>query len=124
MRLHPTQGEPYLDQTRFRVVVAGRRWGKTTLGKVTQFDWLRKRGRKGARFGYIAPTYREGRLTFWADFKASIPRGWATNINESRLEITFRSGAEFYLLGADKPDSLRGPGWDGLHLDEYATMKP
>jgi ribosomal protein L37AE/L43A len=45
-------------------------------------------------------------------------------INESRLEITYANGAEFFLLGADKPDSLRGPGWDGLHLDEYATMKP
>jgi ribosomal protein L37AE/L43A len=124
VRLHPTQSEPYACPTRFRVVVAGRRWGKTTLGKATQFDWACRRGYRGARFAYIAPTYREGRRTFWNDFKASIPRGWATSINESRLEITYRNGAEFYLLGADKPDSLRGPGWDGLHLDEYATMKP
>ncbi len=123
MRLHPTQSEPFTDGTRFRVVVAGRRWGKTTLGKATQLEWVAKRGYPGARFAYIAPTYKEGRRTFWADFKASIPRGWATNVNESRLEVTFRNGSEFYLLGADKPDSLRGPGWDGLHLDEYATMK-
>lgn len=86
--------------------------------------WLADRGYRGARFAYVAPTYKEGRRTYWAAFKSEIPRGWAVNINESRLEITFRNGAEFYLLGADKPDSLRGPGWDGLHLDEYATMKP
>lgn len=123
MRLHPTQGEPFASDARFRVVVAGRRWGKTTLGKATHLQWVSERGYKGARFAYIAPTYKEGRRTFWSDFKDAIPRGWATSVNESRLEITFRNGAEFFLLGADNPDSLRGPGWDGLHLDEYATMK-
>jgi hypothetical protein len=124
MRLHPTQGEPFEGCSRFRVVVAGRRWGKTTLDKAVHLEWVQRRGYRGARFGYVAPTYREGRRTFWSEFKASIPKGWATSINESRLEITFRNGSEFYLLGADKPDSLRGPGWDGLTLDEYATMKP
>lgn len=124
MRLHPTQGEPFDASHRFRVVVAGRRWGKTTLGKSVLLKWVSDRGYRGARFGYVAPTYREGRRTLWSDLKASIPKGWAVGVNESRLEITFRNGSEFYLLGADKPDSLRGPGWDGLHLDEYATMKP
>mgnify|MGYP003393123579 CR=1 FL=1 len=124
LRLHPTQGEPYVSPARFRVVVAGRRWGKTTLGKATQLRWAADRGQPGARFGYVAPTYREGRRTFWEDYKASLPDGWARKIDESRLEITYANGARFYLLGADAPDSLRGPGWDGLHLDEYATMKP
>ncbi len=124
LRLHPTQSQPYRSKSRFRVVVAGRRWGKTTLGKATQITWVQERGYRGARFGYIAPTYREGRRTFWDEFKAAIPRGWVAKVDEARLEITYRNGAQFFLLGADDPDSLRGPGWDGLHLDEYATMKP
>ena len=29
-----------------------------------------------------------------------------------------------YIIGADKPDALRGTYWDGVVLDEYAQIKP
>ena len=124
MRLHPTQSTVYQSPSRFVVCVAGRRWGKTTEGKAKGLSWIATRGYRGARFAYVAPTYTEGRRTLWAEFKSSIPVGWVGKIDESRLEITFVNGSTWYLLGADNFDSLRGPGWDGLHLDEYATMKP
>jgi hypothetical protein len=132
MRLHPSQSRVYraacLDGKRFVVLVAGRRWGKTTLGKAVQLSWIQQsrpqQDGSPARFAYVAPTYKEGRRTLWRAFKTAIPNGWVAKVDESRLEIRFVNGAEWYLLGADKPDSLRGSGWNGLHIDEYATMKP
>ena len=37
-----------------------------------QISWVRDRGYDGARFGYVAPTYREGRRTLWQDFKGQV----------------------------------------------------
>ena len=44
--------------------------------------------------------------------------------NNSELFIPFPNGSILYIMGADKPDSLRGPNPKGVILDEYDDMKP
>lgn len=124
--LHPTQSQVFKDRSRFRVLVAGRRWGKTWIGKAELARGVREAGSGAYRFWYVAPTYREARDIFWGDCKAFFRAlGWlAAEPNESRLELDLISGAQVALKGADKPESLRGRGLKGVILDEFATMKP
>ncbi len=126
LQLHPTQSQVFRNQRRYRVLVAGRRWGKTWLAKAELARWIQQAGQGRYQFWYVAPTYREARDIFWHDIKSFFLalRWLAGPPNESRLELDLVTGAHVSLKGADKPDSLRGRGIKGAILDEFATMKP
>lgn len=125
MRLHPTQSQVFRDRSRFRTLVAGRRWGKTWLAAAELARGVQEAGQGNWRFWYIAPTYREARDIFWNDIKRTFYElRWIRGVpNESRLEIELITGAQIALKGADKPNALRGRGVKGAVLDEFATMK-
>lgn len=118
--LHPAQMRVHRSKVRFRVVVAGRRFGKTMLSK-TEIIRAAKVGRR--LIWYIAPTYQMARQIMWQEMIDSIPRKWIEKINESRLEITLRNRTVIGLKGADKPDTLRGVGLDFVVLDEFQDMR-
>jgi hypothetical protein len=108
------------DPSRFRVVVAGRRFGKTYLSV-----------REMARFGrfparkivYIAPSYRQGKQTLWADLKTRLgDLGWIKRINETELTVTLINGSQIMLRSADNYDSMRGLGVDFVVFDEFADI--
>lgn len=117
--LHPKQMEVYKSKARFRVVVAGRRWGKTALSRVLIITHARVKKRK---IWYIAPTYKMAKNIMWLDLMEAIPKKWIRKINETTLTITLINGTRIELKGADKPDSLRGVGVDFLVLDEFQDM--
>jgi hypothetical protein len=105
---------------RFKVVVAGRRFGKTHLA----IRELCKHARYSNRqVWYVAPTYRQAKLIAWQKLKAKlIALRWAAKINESELTIVLKNGSTIALKGADNADNLRGVGLDYLVLDEFAEM--
>src|SRR3954471_6242614 len=57
IRLKTPQREVFLSPHRFRVLVAGRRFGKTYLANV---ELLRAASGSGRVAWYLAPTYRQG----------------------------------------------------------------
>ena len=76
------------------------------------------------RFGYAAPTYKEGKRIAWdylKRFSGVIPD---VKPNEVELSLDVPNGSRLFLLGAEDPDSLRGPYWDGMVFDEYAHVHP
>lgn len=104
---------------RFKVITAGRRFGKSVLGLMFL---LKGQMQPGENRWYICPTYRQARLTVWPMLK-SIMRsqdGW--KINETDLSCT-RYGATVALKGSDSADSLRGSELHRVVLDEYAYQK-
>jgi len=120
--LHNGQQQVYQDPARFRVVVAGRRWGKTRLARI---ELIAPALRQPGRYWYVAPTLKDAKDIFWADLKDAVDRSWlAAAPNESELKIQLRTGAELRLFGAEDPDSLRGRGLRKVVLDEFADMKP
>lgn len=122
LALHRGQAQVFADPTRFRVVVAGRRWGKTQLARV---ELIARALRARGRYWYVAPTRVDAKDIFWADLKAAIDPSWLSQSPlETELKIDFRNGSEIRLHGADKPDALRGRGLRFVVLDEYADMKP
>jgi hypothetical protein len=111
--------EVYRSKARFRVVVAGRRWGKSALSRVEMIKHAKKRKSK---IWYVAPTYRMAKQIMWTDLLDAIPNKWIRSINQTTLMITLVNGTTIELKGADKADSLRGVGVDFLVLDEFQDI--
>lgn len=78
-------------------------------------------------YWYVAPFYNQAKKIVWQDpdmlSKYCPPTIWDRR-NNSELYIPFPNGSILYVMGADKPDSLRGPNPKGVILDEYDDMKP
>ena len=111
-----------MDSSRFRVVVAGRRFGKTHLA-----TWeLAKAALSGKEKNcwYVAPTYKAAKEIAWDMLQKILPDEYISKKNESSLAITLRNGSVIALKGAEKPDSLRGRALDFAIMDEFADMKP
>ena len=114
------QARVLCSQSRFRILNAGRRFGKTHLAAYELQIAARKRGSIN---WYIAPTYRQAAQIAWAKLKELVPAEYVAAKNESDLSLTLVNRAVIALRGADNPDSLRGPGLDFVVLDEAAFMK-
>ncbi|NKL08282.1 terminase [Rhizobium leguminosarum bv. viciae] len=121
LKLHRLQKVVMNDPHRFRVVVAGRRWGKTQVSKISLIKFAAVRQKQ--LIWYVAPTYAMARDLMWKPLKAAMPKGWIKKINESRMEMQLINGSEISLKGADKPDSLRGVGLDFVVIDEAQDIK-
>lgn len=122
MLLHPKQSEVLHDPRRFKVIVAGRRWGKTALSKTTLIINAAKKKRQ--RVWYVAPTYRMAKQIMWDDLVNSIPKEWIVKVHNTELSIRLKNGSVIELRGADRPDTLRGVEINYLVLDEYQEMHP
>lgn len=122
MPLSPAQKTVAEDTTRFRVVVAGRRFGKTHLS-IRELCWHARE--PGKDVWYIAPTYKMARQIVWRKLKNRLQDlNWITKTNETELTITLRNSSTISLKGADNYDSLRGVGLDFIVLDEFADIDP
>ena len=105
---------------RFKVVVAGRRWGKSYLSMSQMAKFARYPNKK---IFYVAPTYRQAKQIIWDDLKEKmIACRWAKKINESDLTIRLVNNSIIHLRSADNPDSLRGISIDHLIMDECAMI--
>lgn len=119
--LHPGQMDVFKTRSRFKVVVAGRRWGKTQLAKTLIIKMARIKKRK---VWYVAPTYQMAKQIMWDDLLDAIPPRWIKKINETRMTVRLINGTLIECKGADKPDTLRGVGLHYVVLDEFQDMKP
>lgn len=107
---------------RFKVVAAGRRFGKTKFGAVMCVITALK----GKRAWWVAPSYA-GSLIGWREIMdlvaPLIERGLVTHISKSDYIITFKSGGYIQIKSAALPDNLRGEGLDLVVIDEAAFVK-
>ena len=120
--LLPWQQEVFRDSTRFKVVAAGRRCGKSRMAAVT----LLIEGLKcpqGSAVLYVSPTMGQSRQIIW-DLLLDLGRDIITNSHVNNLDITLINGARIYVRGADRPDTLRGVSLTYAVLDEVADIKP
>lgn len=122
IKLHEKQAIPFHDKSRFKVLVCGRRFGKT----VTQKAEIIKEafGKPNSVIWFVAPTYKQAKRIMWADLKETIPTSFIKYKSEVELQIILKNGSNICLFGADKPDSLRGSGVNLLCMDEYQDFKP
>ena len=120
MPLSPAQKTIADSNKRFRVLVSGRRFGKTHLAIRELCKAATQPNRK---VFYVAPSYRMAKQIVWEQLKKKLRElRWADRINESDLSIKLVNGSIICLRGADNEDSLRGVGLDFIVLDEFADI--
>ena len=120
MPLSPAQTKIVEAPQRFKVVIAGRRFGKTHLSIRELCYNARLPDRT---IWYVAPTYRQAKMITWKKLRNKLnDLKWAKKINETELSIELKNGSTISLKGADNYDSLRGIGLDFLVIDEFADV--
>lgn len=109
-------------EKRFRVLISGRRFGKTFLA----INELAKYARfPNQKVWYVSPSYRQSKNICWTMLKDQIIKHkWAKKINDSDLSIILKNNSLIQLKGADNEQSLRGVGLNFIVLDEFADIKP
>src|SRR5579862_1832163 len=117
VRLKNPQWKVFNSPARFRVLVAGRRFGKTFLSMI---ELCRAAWGRGRLAWYVAPSYKQAKRIAWKPLKEITRPYWASTPNEPDLRIELITGGTIALRGADNYDSLRGNGLDLVVLDEYA----
>ena len=121
LKLLPWQEEVLSDNSRFKVIAAGRRTGKSYLAAISLI--LAALDGKPGKVFYVSPTQGQSRDVLWHTI-FDIAGEIIERSHVNNLEITLSGGNVIYLKGADRPDSLRGVSLKHLVLDEYAFMKP
>lgn len=132
LSLHPGQLDVFRDKARFKVVAAGRRWGKTRFAAVElltkalqEHCWINrhKRSLQGVECWYVAPTYDQAKDIVWQTLK-DLAGDLITKTWENDGKLRLANGRHIQIKGSDRPDRLRGVGLSHVVLDEYASMKP
>lgn len=133
--LHPGQAAIHNSTARFKVVVAGRRFGKSHLAAVElliealrpETPWGKPLTDENEVY-YVAPTFKQGKEIMEAKIKNigkfDFEGGVIKDFHKNTGTFTLINGRKIKIRGADDPDSLRGVGLWYVVLDEYADMKP
>lgn len=112
--LHPAQREIYENNSRFRVVACGRRFGKTELGRREAVEVAVY----GGYVWWVSPSYKMAQ-DVWKQL-TNETRDIRTGMVKSEHEIHFDGGGSVRVQSGDNPDGLRGAGLDFLVVDEAA----
>jgi hypothetical protein len=107
---------------RFKVVIAGRRFGKTHLSVRELCKAARLPDKE---VWYVAPTYKQAKMIVFKKLRKKLQDlRWVSKINETNMSFELKNGSTISLKGADNYDSLRGVGLDFLVMDEFADIDP
>ena len=120
MPLTEPQKKVISSDARFRVLITGRRFGKTYLAinEIAKFS-----SQPNKKVWYVAPSYRQAKAICWGVLKEKmIGHKWVKTINHSDLTITLRNNSQITLRGSDNENSLRGVGLDFLVCDEFSDI--
>ena len=120
MPLTKPQKNVIKDDSRFRVLITGRRFGKTfvAINEIAKFASIPNK-----KIWYVAPSYRQAKAICWGVLKEKmIYHKWVKSINHSDLTLTLKNNSQITLRGSDNESSLRGVGLHFLILDEFQDI--
>lgn len=118
IHLTKPQTRVWKSRARFKIISAGRRFGKSYLA----LTWLVNNALTlGGLNYYIAPSYVMGKQIAWRLLKELFGDHIKTK-NESELFVEFENGSIVQIKGADNRDSLRGVSLSSVCLDEASFM--
>lgn len=118
--LHTKQLEVYHDNHRFKVVICGRRFGKTTL--CANVVSLKAMSKPDLVLWIVSPTFPQT-MYMWRRIKKIIPRKYIKDVKEGEKFIELINGSTIWAKSGDNPDGLVGEGLDFCAIDEAARCK-
>ena len=120
MPLSKAQKEVFSSEARFRVLITGRRFGKTflALNELAKFSRYPKK-----KVWYIAPTFRMCKDIMLDPLVEKMTKHkWISKVNYSDLSITLKNKSLIQLRSSDNFNSLRGVGLDFICMDEFSDV--
>lgn len=122
IQLIPWQQDVWNDDSRFKIVAAGRRSGKTRLAAYKLlFEALQ--GDPLGDYLYVAPTQKQARKLLW-NLLFELAGDLIIGHHLNNLEIKLVNGVTITLCGGDNPEAMRGMSVGFVIIDEYADIKP
>jgi predicted phage terminase large subunit-like protein len=118
---HPAQIEIACDQSRFKVVAAGRRFGKGILGVAAALRYASE----GGKCRWIAPSYASDSFQAGRSAALELTRQIpGVEFHQQKREFSFAAlgGGWLQFRTAEEPDSLRGEGINFVVFDEAAHI--
>ena len=118
---HDAQRTILNSDARFRVVAAGRRFGKTELATMALFTYAWNT--PDARTWWVGPSYSHTDVA-WETLTTNVPDLLIEDTKRTQpRRLTLTNGSRIGFRSSDSPDTLRGPGLDYLVLDEAAFIQ-
>lgn len=115
---HPAQRDILAHPARYKVIVCGRRFGKTDL-TIQQIGGAAVNAPEP--YAYFSPTYKM-LADVWRSFKHALRDVIAgKNETEKRIEVIGGGVIDFWSL--DNPDAARGRKYAGIAVDEAAMVR-
>ena len=114
---HPAQQAVLNSSARFRVMMCGRRFGKSLISQDISID----HGINREQVAYITPTYQLGKIFFQEILKVLPSEIYRKN--EADLVINFITGGSIRFFTGEKLDALRGLKFHLVIVDEAAYIK-
>lgn len=125
---HAKQAEIHSDPSRFKVIAAGRRFGKTiTLVNehiLQALNHPQKQDGPVQRSWYVCTTYRQAEMVAWRTALNFLPPELIATKQVNKLSIELINGHIMEFKGSEDYDKLRGVGLCWVGIDEYGLMKP
>jgi len=120
INLHPHQIEIYNDPRRFKIIRAGRRFGKSRLA--SRAIIVKALETPGGMYFIIAPVVAQTGI-IWREITKFLPKELIAKQYIGDRRIILKNGANLWARSGDNPDTLRGEGLDGCILDEAAMLR-
>ena len=120
MPLSKAQKEVFTSEARFRVLITGRRFGKTflALNELAKFSRYPRK-----KVWYIAPTYRMCKDIMLDPLVDKMTKHkWISKVNYSDLTISLRNKSLIQLRSSENFNALRGVGLDFICIDEFSDV--
>tara|TARA_Y100000004_G_scaffold77645_1_gene87386 strand:+ start:1828 stop:3051 length:1224 start_codon:yes stop_codon:yes gene_type:complete len=118
--LSKSQKQVFSSEARFRVLITGRRFGKTflALNELAKFSRYPRK-----KVWYIAPTYRMCKDIMLSPLVEKMTKHrWISKVNYSDLTITLKNNSLIQLRSSENFNALRGVGLDFICIDEFSDV--
>lgn len=116
--LHPAQEAIVASKARFKIVAAGRRFGKTMLAAILVI--IKGLSEPDQNIWWVAPSHQQARIALRVLLKY-LPAEYR-DLNKTLGEITLPNGSRISIKSGDRYDNLRGEGLDLVVIDEAAFI--
>lgn len=117
-RPHFGQKEFLNSKARFKVLMCGRRWGKSDISKNLAIRFMLD----GKETAYVTPNYQLAKV-FYEDILNILPVEVIKSANKSDLIISLITGGTLHFFTGEKPDNFRGRKFHLVIIDEASYVK-
>lgn len=119
--LTPNQMKIHRDQSRLRIALCGRGFGKSYTAAVEMINFAANHA--NCRVAYVAITYNQAKEIMMPELDKLIPSYILKKFTKSPPMYELTNGSKISLYGANNPETFRGPQCDFFVLDEAASQE-